>query len=447
LAVVVTVAKGYDLGYIWKTQDQGAGRTAGGYYINAAQAGEPPGRWWGPGAQALGLAPGQVVCRAPYEAVYRQLDPQTGARLGRSRGRYTTYAEHVARLQAAEPHATAQRLIELERQAAQATRQPAAYTDVTISFSKSISVLHTSIRENERRARLGGDKQAAAYWAGREQRFQEILHRANRAALEYLQAWAGVTRTGYHGVRAGGREPGRFEPAGLIITSWLQGTSRDGDPRDHIHNQIARITRTFSDGKWRALDTMSVRAVLSALQAVAATTVECELTAEFGVDWISHADGCGNEIKGVSQAQMEAYSTRTVQVHEKERELARAWERWHGRAPTSRDLLHIANDATLQSRKGKDAGAIEWMRWPPGGTRRSAASWPVSRRRCRTRAARAYTGASITAAARRPDRPRARPRHERWPKPWSWCRTSTRPGPSTTCSSSWPWSCRRRHGR
>ena len=44
--MVVTVAKGYDLGYIWKTQGQqaSAGRTPGGYYINAAQAGEPPGR-------------------------------------------------------------------------------------------------------------------------------------------------------------------------------------------------------------------------------------------------------------------------------------------------------------------------------------------------------------------------------------------------------------------
>ena len=34
----------------------------------------------------------------------------------------------------------------------------------------------------------------------------------------------------HHGTRSSGREPGRFEPAGLIVTSWLQGTSRDGDP-------------------------------------------------------------------------------------------------------------------------------------------------------------------------------------------------------------------------
>ena len=367
MAVVVTIAKGYDLGYIWKTQDHAAERTTGGYYLNATQAGEPPGRWWGPGAQALGLTPGQTVERQPYNAVYRQTDPRTGARLGRARGRYPTFADHLARLTAAEPHATAERLIELEREAARATRQPAAYYDVTVSFSKSISVLHASLRENERRARLGGDQQAAAYWAGREQQFQEVLHRANRAALEYLQAWAGITRTGYHGTRVDGREPGRFEPAGLIVTSWLQGTSRDGDPQDHIHNQIARITRTFRDGKWRALDTMSVRGVLGALQAVAATAVECELTREFGVEWIPRADGRGNEIRGISQAQLDAYSTRTVQVREKERELARAWERKHGRAPTSRELLHIANAATLQSRKGKDAGAIDWdalaQRW------------------------------------------------------------------------------------
>jgi hypothetical protein len=222
---VVTVAKGYDLGYIWKTQGEAAGQATGGYYINAAQAGEPPGRWWGPGAQALGLASGQVVERRPYDAVYQQVDPRTGTRLGRARGRYATFADHLNSLRATEPHATAERLIELERQAAQATRQPAAYTDVTVSFSKSISVLHASLRENERRARLAGDQQAAGYWAGREQAFQEISHQANRAVLEYLQAWAGVTRTGYHGTRVDGREPGRFEAAGLIVTSWLQGTS------------------------------------------------------------------------------------------------------------------------------------------------------------------------------------------------------------------------------
>jgi hypothetical protein len=178
--------------------------TPGGYYINAAQAGEPPGRWWGPGAQALGFTSGQVVERKPYDAVYQKRDPRTEAKLGRARGRYATFAAHLAQLTAAEPHATAERVIELEREAAQATRQPAAYTDVTVSFSKSISVLHASIRENARRARLSGDGRALGYWSGRalgywsgralgywsgrEQKFQEVLHRA-RQPLSHQSRW------------------------------------------------------------------------------------------------------------------------------------------------------------------------------------------------------------------------------------------------------------------
>ena len=279
-------------------------------------------------------------------------------------------------------------------------------------------MLHASIRENERRARLAGDQQAAAYWAGREQAFQEILHRANRAALEYLQAWAGVTRTGYHGTRVDGREPGRFEAAGLIVTSWLQGTSRDGDPQDHVHNQIARITRTFRDGKWRALDTMSVRGVLGALQAVAATAVECELTREFGVAWIPRADGRGNEIRGVTQAQMDAYSTRTVQVHEKERELARAWEaQARPRADLARAAVHRQRrHAAITQGQGRGPGRL--------GRAGRAVGCHARRRAGRHRASgveRARPGRTggraSRLAARRPDRPRGRPRNGRWPRP------------------------------
>jgi hypothetical protein len=79
LVVVVTIAKGYDLGYIWKTQGVSAERTTGGYYLDAAQAGELPGRWWGPGAQALGLTPGQAAWHQAFAALSPASQPDVRA--------------------------------------------------------------------------------------------------------------------------------------------------------------------------------------------------------------------------------------------------------------------------------------------------------------------------------------------------------------------------------
>lgn len=81
MTLQVHIAPGHDVGYPWQGQaqgGQGGERTTGGYYMNAAQQGEVPGRWFGRGAEALGFIPGQQVDREPYDAVYNQQDPQTG---------------------------------------------------------------------------------------------------------------------------------------------------------------------------------------------------------------------------------------------------------------------------------------------------------------------------------------------------------------------------------
>lgn len=79
---MVTPRSGFDLEYYL---GRAAGeKTAGGYYINAAREGEPPGRWFGKGAEALGFTDGQGVERDPYLAAYQQTDPNTGEKLGRA---------------------------------------------------------------------------------------------------------------------------------------------------------------------------------------------------------------------------------------------------------------------------------------------------------------------------------------------------------------------------
>jgi conjugative relaxase-like TrwC/TraI family protein len=369
VAVVVTAASGFDLGYVWRGQAAGSGaerspeQREGGYYLGAAEAGEAPGRWYGRGAAALGLAPGSVVERAPYDKVYRQVHPETGEQLGRKPGNYDRYKDHLARLLAAEPYATQERVLELEREAAAATRKSPAYTDVTVSFSKSISILHASIRANAWQARQAEDAERAAYWDQAERRFQEILQEANRAGLEHLQRWAGITRTGSHSARIDGQETGKFETAGLVISSWLQGTSRDGDPQLHVHNQIARVSRTDSDGRWRAVDTMSVRGQLPAVNAIVTAHVEAALSREFGVAWTPrNLDGYGivNEISGITPEEIGTFSARTAAIHETLPGIVAKWTAKYGREPNRYELLFLQQQATMESRRGKDPDAIDW---------------------------------------------------------------------------------------
>lgn len=368
MGVVVTAASGFDLGYVWRGQGGGAvpdhdARRDSGYYLRAAEAGEAPGRWSGRGAEALGLAPGSIVDRRPYDDVYRQKHPGTGEQLGRRPGNFDRFRDHYERLLAAEPHATAERRLELEREAAQATRKSPAYTDVTVSLSKSVSILDASIRANAQQAREAGDVARAEYWDRAHARFEGVLQDANRAGLEHLEQWAGITRTGTPGARINGEETARFERAGLVVSSWLQGTSRDGDPQLHVHNQVARMARTDADGRWRAADTMSIRAQLPAVNAIVTAHAEAGLAREFDVAWQPrNLDGYGivNEIKGVTREEIDMFSARTAAIHETLPAIVAQWKQEHGREPSRYDLKFLQNEATMSSRRGKDPGAIDW---------------------------------------------------------------------------------------
>src|SRR6478752_6088699 len=78
------MSKGYDLDYIWKHVDRGATKDAASYYIQASEnGGEPPGRWWGPGARALGFEPGQRVEREPYDLLFGERKAPDGMQLAR----------------------------------------------------------------------------------------------------------------------------------------------------------------------------------------------------------------------------------------------------------------------------------------------------------------------------------------------------------------------------
>ena len=198
VAVVATLSKGYDLDYIWKQVDCGPAKDAASYYIQASESGgEPPGRWWRPGARALGFEPGQ----------------------------------------------TAERKRELRLEAVKKARQSPLFFDLTVSLSKSISIFHASLGENARLARQAGDRDGDAYWSTLVAEVDDMIWQAVHAGFGYFQPEAGYTRTGSHNTRVHGRETGQWREADLAIAHWLQHTSRDGDMQLHVHSQIAHVAK------------------------------------------------------------------------------------------------------------------------------------------------------------------------------------------------------------
>src|SRR5260370_24719244 len=119
---------------------------------------------------------------------------------------------------------------------------------------------------------------------------------------------------------------------------------------------------TVSDGKWRALDTMALRAQLGAMAAIVECRVRSAISREFGVRWEPRADGRGYEIEGVTQEEMDAFSKRTRAVTRTARKLAQKWEEKYGRAPNAHEMKFINDEATYFSRHGKDPGLVDWAK-------------------------------------------------------------------------------------
>ena len=280
MAVVATLSKGYDLDYIWKQVDRGPAKDAASYYLQASESGgEPPGRWWGPGAKALGFEPGQTVERSHTTCCSGSAKAPDGTPLGRPPDGGRKIADVYARLLAAEPHATAERKRELRIEAAKQARQSPLFFDLTLSLSKSISIFHASLGENARLARQAGDQQGDQYWSALVAEVDDMIWQAVHAGFGYFQREAGYTRTGSHNTRVHGRETGQWHEADLAVAHWLQHTSRDGDMQLHVHSQIAHTAKTSTDGKWRAPDSLGYNEHVGAVAAIVSQHLEEALTA------------------------------------------------------------------------------------------------------------------------------------------------------------------------
>ena len=364
MAVVLKINPGFDASYPWREIGTGARpEPASGldYYLAPAdKGGEPAGRWAGRGLATLNFTAGQVIDRSVFEPLYGEhLDPRDPAgktRLGRAAQRFTPEQVIFEDLAAAEPHASPARLAELRTLAKAQTRHAVPFWDVTVSVSKSITLFYGGLLAAAEQARRYGDAARADYLERRAGRVWAAIMEGNRAALEFLQDEAGMTRTGYHrgsGTESGA-ELGKWEHArNWVIGSFRQHTSRDGDPQLHVHNLVLNKVETERDGKWRKLDSRSLYRFQGAAAAIAAAVMETALTREFGVAWVPRADGHGREIAGISQELMDAFSSRRQAITADARAVAAEREAQTGRRPDARQMYRIQKDIAYRTRAAK----------------------------------------------------------------------------------------------
>src|SRR5215472_4963778 len=378
MAIVATLTKGYDLDYIWRQVDRGPAKDAASYYIQASETGgEPPGRWWGPGARALGLEHGQTVERKPYDLLFGERKAPDGTPLGRPPSGGRKAADLYAQLLAAEPHATSERKRELRTEAVKKARQSPLFFDLTLSLSKSISIFHASLGENARLARQANDQAGDQYWSALVAEVDDMIWQAVHTGFAYFQREAGYTRTGSHHTRVHGRETGQWHEADLAVAHWLQHTSRDGDMQLHVHSQIAHTARTTFDGRWRAPDSLGYNEHIAAVAAIVSQHLEEALTARFGLEWVARDDGYGFEVKGISGAMMRVFSSRRESISADLRGRAARFEQRYGRKPSQRELAQLAQASNFKTRNPKH-GALDLAQLHAGWADKLARTLGVS---------------------------------------------------------------------
>jgi ribosomal protein S18 acetylase RimI-like enzyme len=354
---VLTISSGHSARYL--TDAVAVGRE--NYYTGAVAAGEPPGRWYGAGAEKLGLT--GLVDTLDMTALYEHfVDPRdpgfrdpaawNDAQTLGHRGR--AYVSEDDLYQAAlekEPDATAERRAELLLEAGKRARRNVSFLDATFSVPKSVTVMHTAFEALEVKARAAGNEDKAAAWGDCRQAVEDAIWAGNNASIDYLAQHAGYSRVGHHGGAAG-----RFIDAhDFVVGQFFQHDSRDHDPQLHIHNAILNRVQG-SDGEWRTLDSRAIHRFRAAAAAVGERTMEEHITRALHIPFAARTDNNGREAVGIPDHVNALFSSRRRAITGKTATLVEAFESKFGRAPNSLELDRLQRQATFATRKSKTYG-------------------------------------------------------------------------------------------
>ena len=219
----------------------------------------------------------------------------------------------------------------LARISRQATTAVAGY-DLTFSPVKSVSTL----------------------WAIAPRETAAVIEQAHADAvadtLTWLEDHAAYTRIGPQGVA-------QVEVRGLIAAAFTHRDSRAGDPDLHTHVAISNKVQTL-DGRWLALDGRPIYKNNVAASERYNTRIEALLVERLGVRF---ADRPGTEagkrpvreIAGVDGPLPRFWSSRRTAIDTRRAVLSARFQADHGRPPTMKESVSLAQQANLETRQAK----------------------------------------------------------------------------------------------
>jgi conjugative relaxase-like TrwC/TraI family protein len=197
-------------------------------------------------------------------------------------------------------------------------------------------------------------KSVATLWAVADPPVAAVIERAHQAAvkdaLAFIEQHALFTRTGPHGIR-------QVNVRGLVAVAFTHRDSRAGDPDLHTHVAVANKVQTL-DGRWLSIDGRVLLKANVAASETYNTTLEQHLRDTLGLRFAERPGTDPGkrpirEIVGVDLRLNQRWSTRRAHINTRRGELAIQFQKDHGRPPTPVEALHLAQQATLETRDAK----------------------------------------------------------------------------------------------
>ncbi len=196
-------------------------------------------------------------------------------------------------------------------------------------------------------------KSVSMAWGLGEENLRSGIEAAHEAAIadvvSYLEDNAIYARRGRGGVEQIDTDKG------LVATKFRHYDSRNGDPNLHDHLVVANRVKG-ADGKWSTLDGRMIHQYGVAASELYNSRIMHHIHDRLGLEF-TPTEARGKqifELAGITRTEVAAFSSRAASIKETMAEVEAAFIADHGHAPTAKQRIALAQQATLATRPAKE---------------------------------------------------------------------------------------------